>query len=116
MFGPSPEDNSDRFQPGESKFPCASCHPSVQAPYLPRVIEGGPAYIAQQILDVCRHGHGLQLLVNWEGMVLRRAHGFLGATFWTKASCVTFTRTIPTSLVVCQEVPIEGEVLSGHVF
>lgn len=65
MLGPSPEDSSDGFQPGESKFPCASCHPSV--PSLPHVIEGGQSYIAQCILDVCWHGHGLQLLVNWEG-------------------------------------------------
>lgn len=31
------------------------------------VIEGVQAYIAQCILDVCWHGYGLQLLVNWEG-------------------------------------------------
>lgn len=58
--------------------------------------------------------HGLQLLVNCEGYGSEQNLGFLGATSWITVSCVTLTGTIPISLAVCQEVPIEGKVQYRH--
>lgn len=82
--------------------------PPVDEPPPAQIINGGPAYTVQKILDVRHRGRGWQYRIECEGGL-----GFPTGKSSTRACSRISTRTIQKSPVERQEALVEERVMSG---